>query len=256
MAFRNGTAFEGGDNALKPQPAHDGLYEEAVRLAARIARGHGGLLAYFRGASADEAPAETAARMTAEAQDAIRRALALDPDEPNARVGLYLLEGRMLDWTARDRQLRGILNTDPGQPSRDDRADDPPSGVGLHEGILDVERANPPGLAVRPRSFGGSRHEIVDPRQDPRIPTMSLIACAGCGPILRFGFIDSLHAVRADRPSARGDGNARQRSSKLGGPERRICGDRPQGARHEAIRPTSRPRALRASKWPGRPRHR
>ena len=112
-AFRNGSAFEGGVMRLKHNLPMMEIYDQAVRLRPDSARAWG-LLAYFRSASADEAPAKTAERMTAEAQDAVRRALALDPDEPNARVGLYLLEGRMLDWTARDRQLRGILKTDPG----------------------------------------------------------------------------------------------------------------------------------------------
>jgi DNA-binding winged helix-turn-helix (wHTH) protein len=108
-AFRNGSVLSSfGDNS----PDMRELYEEAVRLQPDSARAWG-LLAYFRSARADEATSEDSPRLVAQAQAAIRRALELDPDEPNARMGMYLFEGRMLDWLARDHQLRGILSTDP-----------------------------------------------------------------------------------------------------------------------------------------------
>ena len=49
----------------------------------------------------------------AQSQTAIRRALSIDSKEPNAQVGLFLLQGPMLDWAARDRKLRSILANDP-----------------------------------------------------------------------------------------------------------------------------------------------
>jgi hypothetical protein len=39
--------------------------------------------------------------------------LSLDPKEPYARVGMYLLQGLMFDWAERDRMLRAILADDP-----------------------------------------------------------------------------------------------------------------------------------------------
>lgn len=109
-AFRNGSALSGiGD---KSSPDMIELYEQAVRIQPDSARAWG-LLAYFRSARADGSTPEESPRLVAEAQATIRRALELDPKEPNARVGMFLFEGRMLDWFARDRRLRDILATDP-----------------------------------------------------------------------------------------------------------------------------------------------
>jgi DNA-binding winged helix-turn-helix (wHTH) protein len=120
-AFRNGTAFEqssiGGNNS----PPMISLYEEAVGLQPDSAKAWG-LLAYFKSAAAEDAASQSfegsgrgsnTARLVGEAQDAIRRALELDPKEPNARVGMFLLQGTMFDQATRDRLLRGILATDP-----------------------------------------------------------------------------------------------------------------------------------------------
>jgi hypothetical protein len=84
-----------------------------VRLQPDNARAWG-LLGYFRSARTDEASEQDSPRAVAAAQAAIRRALELDPTEPNARVGMYLLEGTMFDWATRDRRLRDILATDAG----------------------------------------------------------------------------------------------------------------------------------------------
>ena len=111
-AFRNGSAFEDARVARKGSPSMTQLYEQAVSINPDSERAWG-LLAYFRSLSADEARGPESARLTSEAQAAIRRALDIDPKEPNARVGLFLLKGPMLDWAARDRQLRDILATDP-----------------------------------------------------------------------------------------------------------------------------------------------
>ncbi|MFL6759262.1 hypothetical protein [Sphingomonas sp.] len=111
-AFRNGTAFE--DWAVTPKDTPDmvKLYEEAVRLQPDSA-GAWGRLAYFRSARTEDASKQDAPTVVANAQAAIRRALELDPREPNARVGMFLLQGPMLDWAARDGLLRGVLSTDP-----------------------------------------------------------------------------------------------------------------------------------------------
>jgi DNA-binding winged helix-turn-helix (wHTH) protein/tetratricopeptide (TPR) repeat protein len=111
-AFRNGTAFEDWAANAKDSPNMAQLYEEAVQLQPDSARAWG-LLAYFRSARTEDAAKQDAPKVVAMAQAAIRRALELDPKEPNARVGMFLLQGPMLDWAARDRLLRGILSTDP-----------------------------------------------------------------------------------------------------------------------------------------------
>jgi hypothetical protein len=90
-------------------PAH---YQHAVEIDPRSARAWG-LLAYFKAVAADEAPPQTSARLVAEAETASRNALDLDPGEPNARVATSILQGSMVDWQTRDRQLRDILSAHP-----------------------------------------------------------------------------------------------------------------------------------------------
>jgi hypothetical protein len=120
-AFRNGAALDqstlGGGN----DPSMVRLYEQAVRLQPNSARAWG-LLAYFRSAAAENATSESYEgsgkseqlnRLVADAQAATQRALKLDSNEPNARVGMFLLQGTMFDQATRDRLLRGILGTDP-----------------------------------------------------------------------------------------------------------------------------------------------
>jgi DNA-binding winged helix-turn-helix (wHTH) protein len=110
-AFRDGSAFEQWDADATRRPNLIRLYEEAVRLHPGSARAWG-LLAYFMSARADGATPQDSARLVADAKATIRRALQIDPREPNARVAAFLFEGRMLDWAARDRRLREILATD------------------------------------------------------------------------------------------------------------------------------------------------
>jgi DNA-binding winged helix-turn-helix (wHTH) protein/tetratricopeptide (TPR) repeat protein len=111
-AIRDGSAFEAYDVASNNSPDMIRLYEQAVELQPSNARARG-LLAYFRSATAEEASVQEAAHAVGRAQEAIRQALELDPEEPNARVALYLLQGPMLNWAGRDAVLRDILRTDP-----------------------------------------------------------------------------------------------------------------------------------------------
>jgi hypothetical protein len=111
-AFRDGSALDQSNIRTNHSSKMVELYEEAVRLEPESARAWG-LLAYFKSSLAEEARPEDSPRIVADAQSAIRQALALDPKEPNARVAMFLLEGRMLDWIERDRQLRDILAIDP-----------------------------------------------------------------------------------------------------------------------------------------------
>jgi hypothetical protein len=111
-AFHNGTAFEDAAFGGTDSPAMIGRYEKAVRLNPGSAKAWG-LLAYFKAAKAEGAPGHESPGPVDGAQAAIRMALQLDANEPNARVAMFLLQGPMFDWATRDRQLRGILATDP-----------------------------------------------------------------------------------------------------------------------------------------------
>ena len=120
-AFRNGTALENSSLGSNNSPGMIDLYQEAVRLQPNSARAWG-LLGYFKSAAAEYAaspPFEGSAQgkqlgsLVADAERAVRRALELDPSEPNARVGMFLLQGTMFDQATRDRMLRDILATDP-----------------------------------------------------------------------------------------------------------------------------------------------
>lgn len=111
-AMRDGSAFELTKIRTNQSLPMADLYSQAVRLQPDNARAWG-LLGYFRAGLADEAPPEQSGHLVASAQTAIQTALKLDPKEPNARVAMFLLEGRMLGWIERDRQLRDILATDP-----------------------------------------------------------------------------------------------------------------------------------------------
>ena len=48
-----------------------------------------------------------------EAQAAARKALAIDPKEPNALLAMFKLQGSTLDWASRDQRLRQIIAIDP-----------------------------------------------------------------------------------------------------------------------------------------------
>jgi DNA-binding winged helix-turn-helix (wHTH) protein len=111
-AMRDGTAFEESSIRTNRSTPMVDLYDKATSLRPDNARAWG-LLAYFRSGLAEGATPGESAHFVSNAQVAIRRALELDPKEPNARVAMFLLEGRMLGWIERDRQLRDILTTDP-----------------------------------------------------------------------------------------------------------------------------------------------
>ena len=111
-AFRNGGAFENSVIQSNNSPTMIDLYERAVRLEPDNAKAWG-LLAYFRSAAAGDLGRNDSGKIVAQAQAAADRALQLDPKEPNARVGMFLLNGAMFDLQSRDRLLREILGTDP-----------------------------------------------------------------------------------------------------------------------------------------------
>jgi DNA-binding winged helix-turn-helix (wHTH) protein/tetratricopeptide (TPR) repeat protein len=120
-AFRNGTALEGSELGGNNSPTMIDLYEQAVRLQPDSARAWG-LLGYFKSSAAEDATSQAfegsgkgkgLSKLVADAEAAIQQALRLDPNEPNARVGMFLLQGTMYDQATRDRILRTILKTDP-----------------------------------------------------------------------------------------------------------------------------------------------
>lgn len=111
-AFRDGSAFERMNLRSLQSPSMVSLYKEAVHIEPDNARAWG-LLAYFLSGRADGPASEDSPRSVSDTNLAIRRALEIDPDEPNARVARFRLEGMMLDWIERDRYLRSVLRTDP-----------------------------------------------------------------------------------------------------------------------------------------------
>ena len=110
-AFRDGTALEEAPVVEHETPRMVAVYDEAVQLNPLSARAWG-LLGYFAAAASDDAVAGRK-DLVNQAQNAIPRALDLDRQEPNAHVAMLLLQGPMLDWASRDRQLRAVLATDP-----------------------------------------------------------------------------------------------------------------------------------------------
>jgi len=111
-AFRDGSFVTDAPFGSNNNPTLIGLYEEAVRLEPQSARAWG-LLAYFRSNRANNLASSTPNAVLAEAQEAITRALELDPAEPNARVASLILQDSLLGLIERDRLLRTVLSTDP-----------------------------------------------------------------------------------------------------------------------------------------------
>jgi hypothetical protein len=70
-----------------------------------------GLLALVQSLVAQDPHAVPA--MVSDAERTARRALSIDPKEPNALLAMFELQGTSLDWFARDRNLRQIIAIDP-----------------------------------------------------------------------------------------------------------------------------------------------
>jgi DNA-binding winged helix-turn-helix (wHTH) protein len=84
---------------------------EAVAIRPQSAKAWG-LLAVVQSVAAQASEAVKAGVSTSAAEDAARRALAIDPNEPNALLAMYELQGATLDQFARDRALRRIIGID------------------------------------------------------------------------------------------------------------------------------------------------
>lgn len=104
-----------GEDSLRKMvfgPELVATFEQAVRLEPRSARALGGL-AVARAMAVEDAEPIDSSRAVRIAQDAASRAFSIDPKEPNALLAIFLLQGSTLDWPARDRSLRGIVEIDP-----------------------------------------------------------------------------------------------------------------------------------------------
>lgn len=87
--------------------------QEAVSIRPDSAKAWG-MLALVKSLLVQGTPPTGSARAVKEAENAARRALAIDPKQPNALLAMFELQGSSLDWAARDQRLRQIIALDPG----------------------------------------------------------------------------------------------------------------------------------------------
>lgn len=73
-----------------------------------------GLLALVQSLVAQNADPNAVAVTVSDAERTARRALSIDPKEPNALLAMFELQGTSLDWFERDQRLRQILEIEPG----------------------------------------------------------------------------------------------------------------------------------------------
>ncbi len=90
-----------------------GFLEAALAIDPASAR-IWGKLASARTSVAQGAPPDLVATAVAAAQDAARRALALDPRQADALSALALLPPYFGDWTTAERKMKAVLAIDPG----------------------------------------------------------------------------------------------------------------------------------------------
>jgi DNA-binding winged helix-turn-helix (wHTH) protein len=88
------------------------VLEQAVDLRPDSAKAWG-LLALLRSMMSVGVDPKDAARAIDEADNAAHKAFALDPEEPNALLAMFELQGPTLDWFTRDLKLRQIIAIDP-----------------------------------------------------------------------------------------------------------------------------------------------
>ena len=101
-----------GRTALRlDQPAGDAFSQAAAMEPGQATAW--GLLAYSLSSGGNEGPAELTGQAASAAERAARRALSLDPNEPNALLALTNAQSSMLDWLAREKEYRRILRIDP-----------------------------------------------------------------------------------------------------------------------------------------------
>lgn len=99
------------EGAIRTEDANQKIIrslEEAVAIRPDSAKAWG-LLAFFNIILAQLSDPKDAAPLIDRAQDAARRAFSINPNEPNALMAIFELEGSTLDWFERDRRLRRII---------------------------------------------------------------------------------------------------------------------------------------------------
>lgn len=107
-----------GEQALRDElPDSDaqgvGFFREALALEGENARAWGLLAMAHRNAAENAAPAATAAAVR-DSEAAARRALALDPRQPDALAALAMLRPVYGDWLAAEERLEAVLAVAPG----------------------------------------------------------------------------------------------------------------------------------------------
>jgi tetratricopeptide (TPR) repeat protein len=107
---------EAGEDAIRHETIDEKtvrMLEQAVSLRPDSAKAWG-LLALVRSLLIrDEGGSGHEPRTVTEAEDTARKGLSLDPNEPNALLAMFELQGSTLDWIARDRSLRRIAAAAP-----------------------------------------------------------------------------------------------------------------------------------------------
>jgi tetratricopeptide (TPR) repeat protein len=104
-----------GEEAVRNQTADEQtvrMFEQAVAMRPGNAKAWG-LLGLVRSTLVHNADPKDASKLVEQAEDAARRALSLNPTEPNALLAMFELEGSTLDWFTRDQRLRQIIGIDP-----------------------------------------------------------------------------------------------------------------------------------------------
>jgi DNA-binding winged helix-turn-helix (wHTH) protein/Tfp pilus assembly protein PilF len=104
--------MERGQEAIRlDEPQTAKYFEQAVAIEPRNAKAWG-LLAYAL-ANGIGGPGLIAGPPARAAEQAARKALAIDPKEPNALLAMTVVQSSMLDWLSRESRYRSILGIDP-----------------------------------------------------------------------------------------------------------------------------------------------
>ncbi|MGN6057454.1 MAG: toll/interleukin-1 receptor domain-containing protein [Sphingomicrobium sp.] len=90
------------------------VLEQAIAIQPDSAKAWG-LLALLKSYLAPGSGPKDSSRLVDESEKAARRALSIDPKQPDALLAMFELEGSTLDWITRDRKLRQIVSIDPNQ---------------------------------------------------------------------------------------------------------------------------------------------
>src|SRR3954451_15273438 len=107
--------IEQTEAAIRHEDANEQIIrglQEAVAIRPDSAKAWG-LLGFYNVILAQLSNPKDAAPLNDHAQEAVQRAFAIDPNEPNALLAMFELEGSTLDWFTRDQRLRRIISIDP-----------------------------------------------------------------------------------------------------------------------------------------------